>query len=128
MQRRGAVHVDATDSATIKPVQYEYPSDPPRRVRRWLGILVAVGAVIVLVLWMIGTPGGIEGKADAVGYAICHRIAARSFLINGMPMPLCARWTGIYLGVMTSFLVAVAAGRTKIRLIPPIKVIVVLAT
>jgi uncharacterized membrane protein len=126
-QRRGAVDVDSTDPATINPVDYEYSPEPPRRIPRWLGVLVAFGAVVVLVMWMMGTPGGIEGKADAVGYAICHRIAARSFLIDGMPMPLCARCTGIYLGVMTSFLVAVAAGRTKVSRIPPIKVIVVLA-
>jgi uncharacterized membrane protein len=100
--------------------------DTPKRIPRWLSLAVGAAAIFVLVLWMIGTPPGIEGKADAIGFAICHRIPARSFLINGMPMPLCARCTGIYLGVMTSFLIAVAAGRTKVSRLPPLRLIVVL--
>jgi uncharacterized membrane protein len=87
---------------------------------------VGLAAAGVLFVWMMGTPKGIDGKLDAVAYAICHRIDARSFLINGMPMPLCARCTGIYLGVMTSFLIAVASGRTKVSRLPPISVSVAL--
>jgi uncharacterized membrane protein len=41
-------------------------------------------------------------------------------------MPLCARCTGIYLGVMSCFLIAVASGRTRISRIPPRSVLVVL--
>ncbi|MEP7288260.1 MAG: DUF2085 domain-containing protein [Chloroflexota bacterium] len=100
--------------------------DASPRIPRWLAGAVAVFAVIVLFVWMESTPPGIDGKIDAVGYAICHRIPARSFLINGMPMPLCARCTGIYLGVMTSFLIAVASGRTKVSRLPPIRVLVAL--
>jgi uncharacterized membrane protein len=100
--------------------------EPPRRPSRRLSILVVVLAVIVLFLWVLGTPPGVLGKADAVGYAICHRIAARSFQIDGEPLPLCARCTGIYLGVMTSFLIAVGSGRTRVSLLPPTRVLVVL--
>jgi uncharacterized membrane protein len=118
-------NVDITPEA----VQPDYGSDfyQTRRIPRWLSFLVAVGAIVVIGLWMMGTPTGVEGKANAIGYAICHRIEARSFLINGMPMPLCARCTGIYLGVMTSFLVIAAAGRTRVSRIPPIRVIIALA-
>jgi uncharacterized membrane protein len=100
--------------------------EQPRRLPRWLSGLVGVAAVLVLFAWVLGTPPGILGKADAIGYAICHRIEARSFLINDMPMPLCARCTGIYLGVMTSFLVAVASGRTRVSRLPPRNVAIVL--
>jgi uncharacterized membrane protein len=76
-------------------------------------ILVALTAVAVIALWMIGTPEGIVGKAVAVGFAICHRIAERSFQIEGLPLPLCARCTGIYLGVITGYLIAIARGRLR---------------
>ena len=100
--------------------------EPPRRLSRRLSILVVVSAAIVLLVWAMGTPPGLLGKADAVGYAICHRIALRSFQVNGEPLPLCARCTGIYLGVMTSFLITMASGRTRASSLPPRRVLVVL--
>ncbi|HLV43765.1 MAG TPA: DUF2085 domain-containing protein [Aggregatilineales bacterium] len=68
----------------------------------WLAalLLLAVGAV-----WVLLTPEGILGKADAVGYAVCHRIAARSFTLpGGRPVPLCARCSGTFLGVLVGLL------------------------
>lgn len=82
-------------------------------------ILVTLAALVVLTVWMIGTPPGLMGKAQAVGYAICHQIAERSFLIGAVPMPLCARCTGIYLGVATGFGVALARGRLRANGLPP---------
>jgi len=100
--------------------------EPPRQISRRVSIFIALAAFVVLVIWALGTPPGILGKADAVGYAICHRIPQRSFLINGSPMPLCARCTGIYLGVMVSCLIAIASGRTRVSRLPPPSVAVVL--
>jgi uncharacterized membrane protein len=40
------------------------------------------------------SPEGALGKLDAVGYAVCHRIDARSFHIGDRQLPLCARCTG----------------------------------
>ena len=40
------------------------------------------------------------GKADAVGYAVCHRIDARSFHLGDRQTPVCPRCTGQYLGAM----------------------------
>jgi hypothetical protein len=34
-------------------------------------LLIAVG--LLLLGWLLNTPPGIFGKADAVGYAVCHR-------------------------------------------------------
>lgn len=108
-------------------MQYETEVAPPApRLPRWLSLLVGIAAVGVLALWMLGTPPGVMGKADAVAYAICHRIADRSFLIDGVPMPLCARCTGIYLGVITSFLIAFASGRTRASRLPSLKIGIVL--
>ncbi len=106
----------------VIPVQ----NQPHRSIPRWMALAVGLSAAAVLFAWIMGTPTGVDGKLDAVAYAICHRIDARSFLVNGMPMPLCARCTGIYLGVMTCFLIALASGRTKISRLPPLGVSIVL--
>lgn len=61
---------------------------------------LVLAAALLLVGWLLNTPPGILGKADAVGYAVCHRIDARSFHIGNRQMPLCVRCTGMYLGAM----------------------------
>jgi uncharacterized membrane protein len=58
---------------------------------RWL---VPLAAVITFAVWFYYAPPGLLGKADAVGYAICHRIGERSFHIGDRQLPLCARCTG----------------------------------
>ncbi len=100
--------------------------EPPRRVPPWLAILVMVAALAVLGVWLVETPPGVLGKADAIAYAICHRIAVRSFQVDGVPLPLCARCTGIYLGVMTSLFVLIARGRSRVSQLPAPKLMVVL--
>ena len=62
--------------------------------------LLAIVTITFVVGWLINTPPGLEGKADAVGYAICHQIVERSFSVNGKPVALCARCTGMYLGAL----------------------------
>ena len=69
---------------------------PGQRTSRWM---LAVTALVVIIAWLINTPPGLEGKADAVGYALCHQISGRSFQINGQPLSLCARCTGMYVGI-----------------------------
>ena len=60
-----------------------------------------VGAVGALLLgWLVNTPPGLLGKADAVGYAVCHRIDLRSFHLGERTLPLCARCTGMHLGAL----------------------------
>jgi len=67
----------------------------------WRQMLVLT-ALIILGLWMGYTPAGLLGKADAVGYAVCHRIDARSFHLGDRQIPVCARCSGQYLGAMLS--------------------------
>jgi uncharacterized membrane protein len=64
---------------------------------RWL-LIAAVG--LLFVGWLFNTPNGLLGKADAIGYAVCHRIDFRSFHIGQRQVPLCARCTGMFLGAM----------------------------
>jgi uncharacterized membrane protein len=64
---------------------------------KW-GLVLTVG--LLLVGWLLNTPPELLGKADAVGYAVCHRIDVRSFHLGQRAMPLCARCTGMYLGAL----------------------------
>jgi uncharacterized membrane protein len=86
-----------------------------------LGIAFGVLAFV----WLYHTPAGLLGKADALGYAVCHRIDLRSFSINGRPMPLCARCTGMYLGAITGLVYQFIVGGRRMGM-PPRRVIAVL--
>jgi uncharacterized membrane protein len=65
---------------------------------------IPVAAVLVFAVWLSFTPPGLLGKADAVGYAICHRIDERSFQIGDRQLPLCARCTGEFYSAVISLL------------------------
>jgi uncharacterized membrane protein len=62
---------------------------------------VILALVLVFIGWLLNTPPGFLGKADAIGYAVCHRIPERSFHIGGYQLPLCSRCSGMYLGAVT---------------------------
>lgn len=54
--------------------------------------------LLVTTGWLLTTPAGLLGKADALGYAVCHQIDERSFHIGERALPLCARCSGMFLG------------------------------
>jgi len=98
----------------------------PRPYSR-ITVLVVIGlAVVIMGLWLLGTPGGVLGKAEAVGSAICPRIPERTWHIHGRALPLCARCTGIYLGVMTARAVYAGSGRLRSERLPRPRLLVVL--
>lgn len=63
---------------------------------------------------------------DYVGAAICHRITDRSLAINGRQLPLCARCTGMYLGVALAFGALLLAGRGRRTDLPPLPLLLTL--
>ena len=67
-------------------------------------LFVPIAAILVFAVWFSLTPPGLFGKADAVGYAICHRIGERSFHVGGRQLPLCARCTGEFFAAGISLL------------------------
>lgn len=77
------------------------PQSTAHRLSRWL---VPLAALIVFGVWFYIAPPGLLGKADSIGYAICHRIDERSFQIFGRQLPLCARCTGEFYAAGTSLL------------------------
>ncbi|PJF44958.1 MAG: hypothetical protein CUN55_01255 [Phototrophicales bacterium] len=90
------------------------------RLTGWFFILFAL---TVIGIWLSYTPDGVQGKADAVGYAICHRIEERSFTTYGdRQLPMCARCSGIYTGVMVGFISIAAVGRLRASRLPTLKV------
>jgi uncharacterized membrane protein len=92
-------------------------ADPPPingyKRNRWLSISVCMIGIMIASFWVIATPDGFMNKVDAVGYAVCHRILSHSFIINGRPMPLCARCTGMYLGALYGTVLQFMAGKRK---------------
>lgn len=80
-------------------------------VLNWRWLLFGFLALITI-LWLNNTPQGLLGKADAIGYAVCHRIDARSFHLGERPLPLCVRCSGMYLGFMLG-LISLALTRPR---------------
>ncbi len=91
--------------------------------RRWF--LLAVSITVLLLMGFYALTDGAHldhdpllAAGDWSGYALCHRITARSFTINGRQFPLCARCTGMYLGAALTILALFLAGRSRWVLLP----------
>lgn len=85
--------------------------------------LVLLAFVLISMAWLLNTPPGLLGKADAVGYAVCHRIDLRSFNIGDRQMSLCSRCSGMYLGAMLALIYQGLIGRRRTG-IPSWKILV----
>lgn len=97
------------------------------RQTNWRRLLpLGIAALILLAMAIYAITDGsylqhdhlLDG-ADWTGYALCHRITERSFTINGRQFPLCARCSGMYLGVALVFTILLGAGRMRRVLLPP---------
>lgn len=82
-------------------------------ITKWF---VPIAAIIAFAAWMYISPEGALGKLDAIGYAVCHRIDARSFQIDDRQLPLCARCTGEFYaaGIALLFQLFVSGKRSKL--------------
>jgi uncharacterized membrane protein len=89
-------------------------------------LIVAGLALLVLTAWLLNTPEGLLGKADAIGYAVCHRIDLRSFHLGSRQLPLCARCTGTYLGAVLGIAALAGWGRSRSGGFPSRALLVVL--
>ena len=74
------------------------------RVTNLTRLFIPIAAILIFAFWFSFTPPGLLGKADAVGYAICHRIDERSFHVGERQLPLCARCTGEFYAAGISLL------------------------
>ena len=61
-----------------------------------------------------------------LGYGVCHQIPDRTIHLAGQALPLCARCSGIYLGVVLGFSAIAILGRARSSILPPVRVLAVL--
>ncbi len=102
-----------------KPTELRRLSTPRRR----LAVVAVAAAVLIIVLAIEIPPHTLLGKADVVGYAICHRIRERSFILGGRPLPLCARCTGTFLGVLLGLTALLLRRRHRASRLPSVPVL-----
>ncbi|MCA9938035.1 MAG: DUF2085 domain-containing protein [Anaerolineales bacterium] len=103
----------------------------PRARNRWLPLLVIVGALLLIGFYVTSDATALAhdhalGALDFLGGAVCHRLTGHSIIIAGRQMPLCARCSGIYLGVLLTFLVTLLAGRERDAALPRLPVLLAL--
>jgi uncharacterized membrane protein len=82
-----------------------------RKESRTVALLLAAFAAAALLLAML--PSLVKSEAGgrivrAPFALLCHQIAERSVRIAGEPMSLCARCSGIFAGIFTGSLIALA--------------------
>ena len=94
-------------------------SEKFRKILKYAFVL-AVGGLFLS--WLIYTPAGLLGKMDAIGCAICHRIDSRSFHLGDRQLPLCARCSGMQLGILLGL--AFQYSRGKKGNLPPLKIMI----
>lgn len=100
---------------------YQVERVQSRRPR--LTAVIVILAVFLIIIAVLLPPPTLLGKADVVGYAICHRIPERSFSFSGRPMPLCARCTGTFLGAILGLAAMLLYGRRRAAGLPPVLVL-----
>lgn len=98
---------------------------------RWVRMGIVAAALLLMALYTLTDANHLAHDpaltgGDWLGAAICHRITERSFTINGRQFPLCARCTGMYLGVAIAFGVLLLAGRARWAAFPRLPVLLTL--
>jgi uncharacterized membrane protein len=89
--------------------------------------LLILALLILILAGLLYSPPGLLGKADAIGYAVCHRIDLRSLHLGDRQLPLCARCTGTFLGTIVGALLLIAFGRGRSAVWPRRGILIVLA-
>ncbi len=93
------------------------PGPSARRPDRHDQLLAFVALVAIGVI-LLAPPHDLLDKADRAGFAVCHQLLERTFIIGGRPLPLCARCSGTYLAALTGLTVLVLRGRGRAGRLP----------
>ncbi len=121
---RGDISGGGVRSAPVADIRVHRRAAAP--LPTWARGLVIAVSLGVFGAWLAFTPPGLLDKFDAIGYAICHRIASHSFFAYGRQLPLCVRCTGTYLGVLLGFVTPWFWGRGRAVKFPPPAVMITL--
>lgn len=71
-----------------------------RRTRLlWYGLLGATGLIFGLAMLPPLLPTGLEAAVRSAFAPVCHQMPSRSLHIGGVPVAICDRCSGIYLGL-----------------------------
>ncbi|HZE68123.1 MAG TPA: DUF2085 domain-containing protein [Pyrinomonadaceae bacterium] len=113
-------------SAPASALQYSPQTIVTRRpLIVWL--ILAVGALLVLALVALA-PVALANNHPSVAWTIyrgfskvCHQLPERSFFIDGHPLAVCARCTGLYAGFTAALVVYPLAVSLKRTFAPPRK-------
>lgn len=99
--------------------------------RRWAVVGAAGLGLALMGFYAVSDAAHLEhhallNGADWLGYGICHRLPGHSLTIAGRQFPLCARCTGMYLGVALCLLAFLAMGRLRRTELPPLPILLTL--
>ena len=94
--------------------------------RRTLDRVLLFGGLGFVLAVLVLSPGDLLGKADHIGYAVCHQISVRSYFFGDHQLPLCARCSGQYLGALFGLVLLLILGRSKAAALPPTPIVVLL--
>jgi uncharacterized membrane protein len=90
--------------------------------------LIGLASILVILAILLAPPVTIYDKTHAVGYAICHQLSGRTFHLDGLALPLCARCTGSYLGFTMGLLALVILSRSAAVNLPRAPYLVLLVS
>jgi uncharacterized membrane protein len=81
---------------------------------RFVPLFVLLALCIVAML----LPNEVMRIFDVVGYAVCHRIPTRSFFVDGVQLPMCARDTGMFSAALLGMVMFAATLKVRASLFP----------
>ncbi len=98
---------------------------------RWRAVFIGLGALLLIAFYTTSDVAAVShshtlSALDFWGATVCHRLADRSFVIAGRQLPLCARCSGMYLGVLLVFLMTVMTGRERWAALPRLPLLLAL--
>ncbi len=107
------------------------PQKRPFAYRRGVILLLCLAVLLLMGFYTVTEAAHLNHSvlldgADWAGYALCHRLTDHSFTIAGRQFPLCARCTGMYLGVFMVFGLLWLNGRLRRGGLPTFPILLLL--